>query len=338
MEDLQETGFCIIKNLVPSELVTLSFNKILVELPKLAQELNVSTADYLHCTGRWGPFSYVTKSISEVLDTTIQSHLENLLQCQVQILQKSNIICKTADLVDPIPFHQDISYSVGAPYHFSVWLALNDVSITSGALQIVEGSHKWEIEPLVDFWCPYFSDKFSEDRQNYKIQTLPVSAGDGIVFDSRLWHGSDKNFDAKNRFAFVTRWLIKDTDVPSVPGPKSSEFGILNCGRITESILSKYLLFLNKTDGMEAKSLEELINTWITILGSDTVNAQVNAEVAVLDLQNLQILNQAIKLHNAGDIAGKIYKHLWFSLLVFLNEKLNIVTIKPEVHETILRK
>lgn len=332
METLQETGFIIIKNLVPSNLITLSLNNILAELPKLAQEINVPTADYLNCSGRWGPMSNMTQILDTILDTTIQNYIENLLQCNIQILQKSNVICKTADLVDAIPFHQDISYSANAPYHFSVWVALNDVNVTSGALQIVEESHKWEIEPLVDFWYPYFSDKLLEDRQKHKIQSLPVSAGDGIVFDSRLWHGSDKNFDAKNRFAFVTRWLIKDKVLPCVPDPKPSAFGILNCGRITELILSKYLFVLNKNDDglLKEKSLEYLINTWILILGSDKPLEDIcgiNLKVALQDLQSLQILNRAITLHNAGDIAGKIYKNLWFSLLVYLNRKVKVVSL-----------
>lgn len=70
--------------------------------------------------------------------------------------EKSNVICKTADLIDAVPFHQDISYSFNDPYHFSVWLALNNVNKTSGALQVIEDSHNWKIQPLVDFWHPYF--------------------------------------------------------------------------------------------------------------------------------------------------------------------------------------
>lgn len=109
METLQETGFIIIKNLVPSNLIALELNKIPAELPKLAREINVSAADYLHCSGRWGPLSKLTQRLDTIMDATIQSYIENLLQCKVQILQKSNVICKTADLVDAIPFHQDIS-------------------------------------------------------------------------------------------------------------------------------------------------------------------------------------------------------------------------------------
>ncbi|WP_425385297.1 phytanoyl-CoA dioxygenase family protein [Wolbachia endosymbiont (group B) of Schoenobius gigantella] len=53
-------------------------------------------------------------------------------------------------------------------------------------------------------------DQYSDNRENYKIKSLPISAGDAIVFDLRLWHGSDKNIDAKDRFAYVTRWVVKD--------------------------------------------------------------------------------------------------------------------------------
>ncbi|WP_341820082.1 phytanoyl-CoA dioxygenase family protein [Wolbachia endosymbiont (group A) of Andrena bucephala] len=161
MKILQKNGFFIIKNLVPLELITQSLSDITNKISKLSQELSVSTSDYLNCTGRWGMLSQVTRIISQALDKIIKNYLEKSLQCQI-LQKKSNVICKTADLIDAVPFHQDISYSFNDPYHFSVWLALNNVSETSGALQIIENSHKWEIQPLVDFWYPYFFDQYSE--------------------------------------------------------------------------------------------------------------------------------------------------------------------------------
>lgn len=126
----------------------------------------------------------------------------------------------------------------------------------------------------------------------------------------------------KNRFAFVTRWLIKNADLPRVLDPQPSELGMLNCGRSTESILSNYLSFLSKSDMIEAKSMKDLVNNCIIILGNDTVHADV-----AVDLKNLQILKEAIELHNAGDITGKAYKNLWFSLLVILNEKVKVLAL-----------
>ncbi|WP_341808374.1 phytanoyl-CoA dioxygenase family protein [Wolbachia endosymbiont (group E) of Neria commutata] len=325
MEILQKNGFFIIKNLVPLELITQSLNDITNTISKLSQELGVSTSDYLNCTGRWGISSQVTRIISQILDEIIKNYLKKLLQCQI-LQKKSNIICKTADLIDAVPFHQDISYSFNDPYHFSVWLALNNVNEASGVLQVIEDSHNWKIQPLVDFWHPYFFDQYSEDRKDYKIKSLPISAGDAIVFDSRLWHGSDKNIDAQDRFAYVTRWVVKDKNLPCVPKPQPSVFGILNCGELTESILREYLSLSDQQESK--KSMEELIKSWLAFLTDATTNIfEVNTAEAKQDLYKLLILNQASALHDAGDISGKIYKNLWFSLLVFLNKKVNVVEL-----------
>ncbi|MBD0391810.1 phytanoyl-CoA dioxygenase family protein [Wolbachia endosymbiont of Pentalonia nigronervosa] len=328
MKILQKSGFFIIKNLIPLELIAKSLNDIISIISKLSQELGISTADYLSCTGRWGTSSQVTKIVSQVLDEIIKSYLEKSLQCQI-LKKKSNVICKTADLIDAVPFHQDISYSFNDPYHFSIWLALNNVSETSGALQIIENSHKWEIKPLVDFWYPYFFDQYSDNRENYKIKSLPISAGDAIVFDSRLWHGSDKNIDAKDRFAYVTRWIIKDQNLPCVPKPQHSIFGILNCGELTESMLRECLSLFGYNKGIKAENTKELIKNWLAFLTDATISIpEINTAEAKRDLCKLLILNQASTLHDAGDISGKIYKNLWFSLLVFLNKKVNIVELE----------
>ncbi|APR97859.1 phytanoyl-CoA dioxygenase family protein [Wolbachia endosymbiont of Folsomia candida] len=327
MEILQKNGFFIIKNLVPLELITQSLNDITNTISKLSQELGVSTSNYLNCTGRWGTSSQVTRIVSQILDEIIKNYLEKSLQCQI-LQKKSNIICKTADLIDAVPFHQDISYSFNDPYHFSVWLALNNVNEASGVLQVIEDSHNWTIQPLVDFWHPYFCDQYSKNRKDYKIKSLPISAGDAIVFDSRLWHGSDKNIDARDRFAYVTRWIIKDKSLPCTPKPQPSGFGILNCGELTESILRKCLSLFNQQEGIEKKSMEELIKSWLAFLTDETKNISgVSTAKAKQDLYKLLILNQASALHDAGDISGKIYKNLWFSLLLFLNKKVNMVEL-----------
>lgn len=325
MAILQKNGFFIIKNMIPVELITKSLSNIKNKISELSQELDVPIFDYLNCTGRWDTSSQITKTVPQILNKIIKNYLETLLQCQV-LEKKSNVICKTADLIDAVPFHQDISYSFNEPYHFSVWLALNDVSNTSGALQIIKDSHNWTIEPLVDFWQPYFVDKYSNWSSD-QIETLPISAGDAIVFDSKLWHGSDKNIDAKDRFAYVTRWIIKKQSFPCIPKPQHSNFGMLNCGTLTESILRKYLLLFDQQQNIEQKNMAELIKIWLILLTSTLSIPEVNIIKAKQDLYKLLILHQASTLHNAGDISGKIYKNLWFSLLMFLNKKVQLVKL-----------
>lgn len=326
MEKLQSDGFFIIKNLISLDLVTWHLNDIKNKIAESAEELGISVSDYLNCTGRWVAPSQITKIISELLNDTIKDNLEKLLQCQI-VNKKSNVICKTADLVDAVPFHQDISYSPDNPYHFSVWIALNDVDETSGALQVIKNSHTWKIKPAVDFWSPYFVDKYSNKLINQQTITLPISTGDAIVFNSRLWHGSGENSDGKDRFAYVTRWIIKDKEFPVIPKPKPLIFGLFNCGALTEEILKKSLLYFDKYHNIKENSKEELIKTWLSYLENNSDISEIDIIKASKDLSKLLILSQAATLHNAGDISGKIHKNLWFSLLNFLNSKVQVVKI-----------
>lgn len=324
MEELQKDGFFIIKNLISSDTVASHLKNIKSKISESSKELGVSVSDYLNCTGRWGDVSQITKTISQSVNIIIKDNLEKSLQCQI-VQKKSNIICKTADLIDSVPFHQDISYSFDNPYHFSVWLALNDVDTNSGALRIIKNSHTWKIKSAVDFWSPYFTDKYSSKVTSQQVLTLPISAGDAIVFDSRLWHGSGENLDAKDRFAYVTRWIIQDKGFPDIPKPRPSKFGMFNCGILTKHILTQSLSFFSHQHDKEEKNSEELIETWLSYLKNTPNIPEIDNVVASNDLSRLLILHYASVLHNAGDISGKIYKSLWFSLLNVLNTKVQVV-------------
>ena len=136
-----EKGFSIARNLISTEQANELVLTVKSKISEFAHELNVSIAEYLTCTGRWGTNSSVTKALSSKLDYQIQNYIEEYYGIRIS-QKKSNVICKTADLIDKVPFHQDISYSVDDPYHFSVWLSLNDISGNAGAIQCIEGSHR----------------------------------------------------------------------------------------------------------------------------------------------------------------------------------------------------
>lgn len=328
MDELQKEGFLVIKNFIALNMVNWHLDNIKAKIAKSSFELGVSVSDYLNCTGRWGGSSGITKNISAALNNIIQYKLEELMRCQVQ-LKKSNIICKTADLIDAVPFHQDISYNPNDPYHFSVWLALNEVGAASGALRVIKNSHTWKIKPAADFWSPFFVDEYSGQSGHKQVTALPVSTGDAIVFDSRLWHGSGQNLDAKDRFAYVTRWVIKDGSFPVIPELKPLIFGMFNCSLLTERILKEYLSSIDKYYGITEQDKTGLIKAWLSYLKNATALnlPEINVTEAHKDLSKLLILDNASMLHDAGDISGKIYKNLWFSLLRFLNTKTRVVKV-----------
>lgn len=314
MKKLEKNGFFVINKLIDVELASRKAVFIKSFLEEAAKSLNYSYADYINSTGRWGSLSHITKSMSDI-DLIIKPILENVLGLKITS-KKSNIICKTKEFTDSVPFHQDISYSYNDPYHFSVWLSLNDVNQNSGALKVAKYSHQLPIRSAIDFWSPDFENI---EKEFDNIESISVSCADAIVFDSRLWHGSDENIAKTDRFAYVTRWSIIGKEFPDIPKPNPAKFGMFNCGNLTRQILLEGLSFL-KYD-LYNKDLHNIIEYYYFNIDAISLVFQFDKFVAAKDLHYLLILHKASELHDAGDASGKIYKNLWFSMLKFINLK-----------------
>lgn len=92
-------------------------------------------------------------------------------------------------------------------FMLQVVILLEDSNLNNGCTTIVEKSH--------------LSGKYS-DRKSKKISYLQGKAGDVLIWDSRLWHGANKNKTKKSRWAIIATfgcWWVKPfMDIPkSVP-------------------------------------------------------------------------------------------------------------------------
>ena len=316
LEIFKENGFFILNDVITS----LKIDNIILKLKKKikinAEEINTSSSNYVYCTGRWGSFSNIMKCKDDSLDNIAQIQLEEVLKKKLK-LQKKNIICKNKDTKEAVPLHQDISYSPNNPYHFSLWLALDNVNRNTGALQLIPKSHKLPIQPAVDFWSPtYSSSKIYNKLHKTDIKVIELKKGDAVIFDSRLWHGSLKSISGKDRHAYVTRWEILDFGFPNIPKIKPEYFGMWNCHDITINILRSSLKNFNSS-ACHNDDFVTLINKWKNIIQNNDIS-NINKNKANEDLGNVSILHQAATKHDAGDLTGKIYKNLWYSLLSHL--------------------
>jgi hypothetical protein len=73
----------------------------------------------------------------------------------------------------------------------TVWFPLIDVDERNGALRLVKGSHR-----LVDQICgPGVNDFYLsfQDKVEEMASTIPLSAGEALIFDSTILHGSPEN-------------------------------------------------------------------------------------------------------------------------------------------------
>ncbi len=99
--------------------------------------------------------------------------------------------------------HQDSS-AVDEFKHssLSVWIPLQDVDETNGALWVVEKTHQM----FSPFRSVSFSPPFSNIKETVKKYLKPIAlkAGQALVFDARIIHTSGKNTSGKDRIAVVS--------------------------------------------------------------------------------------------------------------------------------------
>lgn len=287
--------------------------KIKTQLINNAADIAVPISDYLYCTGRWAAPSLVAQCVPAQTILALQQKVANVLGKQVS-LEKSNILCKNRDITDCVPLHQDMTYSPQAPYHYSLWLALNDVDEHAGPLHCIPASHHWPLRPAVDFWSPECRDKQLEEYQ-HPLQKIVLRKGDAVLFDSRLWHGSPPSISGQDRYAYVTRWIVHQQPFPPIPPIQPAYFGMWNCQQITEGLLKQGLVKYSKDIG-EINDFIALLTAWRCLIKDSPLPFTLNKTAAMQDLHNVQILHQAANRHNAGDLTGRIYRQLWYSLLV----------------------
>lgn len=90
----------------------------------------------------------------------------------------------------------------------SVWIPLQDVDQSNGALWVVEKTHQ--------LFSPYRSVSFSPPFSNIKdtikdyLKPVPLKLGQVLIFDSRIIHTSGKNTSGVDRLAVVSGILPKE--------------------------------------------------------------------------------------------------------------------------------
>ncbi len=157
-----------------------------------------------HCQGVW----------DIVTDSRIIDVMEDMLGDTV-ILRHSHFFAKLPGDGMRVSWHQDASYWPLTPSKVvSAWLAIDDVDLGNGAMQVIPGSH---LNAQVEF-----RDSAAEER-NVLNQTvddpaqfgdppvaLELRAGQISLHSDWVLHGSEPNNSPRRRCGLAMRYLSKD--------------------------------------------------------------------------------------------------------------------------------
>jgi len=111
-----------------------------------------------------------------------------------------------------VSWHQDLTYwGLDSAEEVTAWLALSDVTVESGCMRFVPGSHKREIVP--------HRDTFAEDNMLTRGQEIAIAIDEDAAVDivlkpgqmslhhGRIFHASGHNRADDRRFGLAIRYI-----------------------------------------------------------------------------------------------------------------------------------
>jgi hypothetical protein len=172
-------------------------------------------------------------------------YAKQLLGVDKVLLMEDNVIVK-APHSKYLPWHQDFSYwPLGEPHAVTIWIALDDIGASNGAMEIAPGTQfKGERLPV------RFGDGSSfmgSDRpgvepvpadpraEGYDVHTYTLKAGECGIHDALVWHGSTPNTTDEIRCALVVRYVAVSTTWLGSARIPYEDIGCPTGGHLTEA-------------------------------------------------------------------------------------------------------
>lgn len=141
------------------------------------------------------------------------------------------LFVKEPGTAHPTPWHQDQPYWPTSGWQVcTVWIALDDIDSSNGAVEFVAGSHKWGVSYRPTPFRKGHDTKFTtsdlapipdidEARERYDIRSWAMEPGDCLVFHSMIVHGAPGNLTpGARRRGLALRYTGDDVRYDPRPG------------------------------------------------------------------------------------------------------------------------
>ena len=207
----KENGYIILKNAVPSDLIS-AYETVWLEA-------HSNDGEITSIQGWQNSNSF--QEHSEILDILCHENIYNFLN-----LINDNLtlhLSFTTWTSTRKSWHQDsvTSDKSDARNYVGVWVALDDVSIDSGPFQFVPGSHEWDLD--FDYiYAPDHTERVAKIlnekilETNSSVFAFTAEKGDVLIWDGHLVHGAGNpkpdNFLRKSLIGHYSPKISSSTD------------------------------------------------------------------------------------------------------------------------------
>ncbi len=137
-------------------------------------------------------------------------------------LLEDNALTEDPQTGGALKWHQDYSYwPLAQPNAVTIWIALDDVTIDNGAVQMANGSHLLgeRLPRAFGTGATYFKDRrpavvreiIEPADEGLSIDTIEMKAGEASLHHALTWHASGENVTDLPRRASVFRYVADGT-------------------------------------------------------------------------------------------------------------------------------
>lgn len=187
-------------------------------------ELHAELAEELGDDGRFFHDTFIWQRNeacrSFVFDSPAASIAGQLMQSAKINVFFDQWLIKEPGTTTKTPWHHDMTYwPIDGFQICTLWLALDDVSAESGAVEYVKGSHKWgqKFRPASFGGGNQYTEDIPEvpdieaERDKHEFVQFSLKAGDCTVHHGLIVHGAPGNQSSHSRRrAYTSRWAGDD--------------------------------------------------------------------------------------------------------------------------------
>lgn len=159
-----------------------------------------------------------------LLEPGLLGRLRQLLGPQLvcPLAHHNCIMTKHPDFSSDTGWHQDIRYwSFQQPKLISAWLALVQETEQNGCLQVLPGSHRWQIRPdQLDAKSFFRSDLPENQSLIADRKFVELNPGDVLFFHALTLHAASRNYTREVKYSVV--FTFRNLDNPPVLRSRSA--------------------------------------------------------------------------------------------------------------------
>ena len=183
--DFERDGYVVIELLGSQELISLCsiFNQYQHHHAIDGFSATILNSDLNY---RYTVHQEISAIVSSIIDSVISNY--RLICCGFAVKQPSRS-------GGEISLHQDITMVEPKPRPgISIWAPLVEVDQTNGCLQVVAGSHHFNVNCLRRApGTPFVGNHLETEIRNHYLQSIPLKAGQVIIMNHATFHASDGN-------------------------------------------------------------------------------------------------------------------------------------------------